>query len=91
MQGINILNDLLNKYKDNFSILCFSDYVAMGIQIAVIIIWYVMKYTRFGRYIYSIGGNENAAIAFGIKFRELNLFLILIEGLLVGLAGMVLT
>lgn len=55
--------------------------------VITIIIWYIMKHTRFGRSLYAIGGNEEAAIASGINVRKNKYVVFAINGILVGIAG----
>jgi ribose transport system permease protein len=50
-----------------------------------------MKKTRFGRYTYAIGGNEEAANYAGVPVARYKLFVWGLHGLLVGLAAIVLT
>jgi len=52
-----------------------------------IITWYVLRHTRFGRSVYAIGGNEEAARASGINITRAKYTAYLINGALVGLAG----
>ncbi len=51
----------------------------------------VLTFTRFGRYIYAVGGNEAAARAAGINVSRVQLGVYTISGLLCGLAGLVFT
>jgi ribose/xylose/arabinose/galactoside ABC-type transport system permease subunit len=51
----------------------------------------VLNRTRFGRYIYAVGGNEDAARAAGIDVNLVKLCVYSISGLLCGLAGLVFT
>ena len=37
-----------------------------------IIIWYILNQTRLGRSLYAIGGNEEAAVAAGIRVERSN-------------------
>jgi ribose/xylose/arabinose/galactoside ABC-type transport system permease subunit len=50
----------------------------------------ILKYTRIGRYIYAVGGNETAARASGIRVNRVKLFAYIMCGGLAGLAGIVL-
>jgi inositol transport system permease protein len=50
----------------------------------------LLKHTKFGRYLYSIGGNEDAAIASGINTKRIKLRAYLILGALSGFAGVIL-
>jgi ribose/xylose/arabinose/galactoside ABC-type transport system permease subunit len=52
-----------------------------------VIIGVVLNKTKFGRYIYAIGGNENAAKASGVNVTKVKLGVYLINGCLAGLAG----
>lgn len=51
----------------------------------------LMKKTRFGRYIYAIGGNEQAAHYSGVPVVRCKILVWSLHGLLVGLAAVVLT
>ncbi|TDL31021.1 ABC transporter permease [Jeotgalibacillus sp. S-D1] len=55
-----------------------------------IIMFYVLKYTMFGRHIYAIGGNEEAARLTGIKVKKTLVNVYSISGLLAGLGGVIL-
>ncbi len=46
--------------------------------------------TRFGRYIYAVGGNEEAALVSGVDTRAVKLAVYSLSGLLAGLGGVVL-
>ncbi|MFT3704077.1 MAG: ribose ABC transporter permease [Agriterribacter sp.] len=50
----------------------------------------ILKYTRIGRYIYAVGGNENAAKASGIRVSWVKIFAYIMCSGLAGLAGIVL-
>jgi inositol transport system permease protein len=49
--------------------------------------WYVLKHTRFGRALYAIGGNQEAAKASGIGVNSVKVGAFMVNGLLVGIAG----
>ena len=51
----------------------------------------VLNRTRFGRYVYAIGGNEDAARASGINVKLVKLGVYAISGFYCGLAGLVFT
>jgi ribose/xylose/arabinose/galactoside ABC-type transport system permease subunit len=51
----------------------------------------LLRYFRIGRYIYAVGGNENAAIVSGINAKKVKLFVYAFSGLLCGLAAVILT
>src|SRR6266511_3527397 len=52
--------------------------------------WFVLKRMVLGRYVYAIGGNREAAFLAGINVKRVILTVYLLNGLLVGLAGLVL-
>jgi inositol transport system permease protein len=51
--------------------------------------WYILNNTRFGRSLYAIGGNAEAANASGIKVSRTKFLCYIINGFLVGLAGII--
>src|SRR5918996_870430 len=70
----------------------------LGIPIPVIILAAVaigahvmLNNTRFGRHIYAIGGNEQAALISGLNVGRIKIGVYTIAGLLAGLAGLVLS
>ena len=70
----------------------------LGIPILIIILIFmfiicsvILNKTILGRYIYALGGNEQAAGASGINVSQVKLAVYSISGLLAGLAGILLT
>lgn len=55
--------------------------------VITVIIWYILNHTTFGRSLYAIGGNEEAAIASGINVVKSKYKAFIINGILVGIAG----
>jgi inositol transport system permease protein len=53
----------------------------------LIITWYLLRHTVFGRSIYAIGGNEEAANASGINVNKIKMRAFIINGIFVGIAG----
>lgn len=49
--------------------------------------WYILNHTKFGRSLYAVGGNEEAAIASGINVHKVKYTAFIINGIFVGLAG----
>lgn len=62
-------------------------YIMLGVYLVIFI---MLKYTMFGRHIYAIGGNEEAARLTGIKVEKTLIKVYAISGLCAGLAGVVL-
>ncbi|MDF2844622.1 MAG: permease component of ribose/xylose/arabinose/galactoside ABC-type transporter [Herbinix sp.] len=52
-----------------------------------IIVWYILRHTKLGRSLYAIGGNQEAAIAAGINVKKNKYIVFIINGVLVGIAG----
>lgn len=61
------------------------------LAVVVIIMYIVMHWTRFGRYVYAVGGNVNAAIASGVSVFWTKTLCYTISGVLTGLAGVIFT
>ncbi|WP_025820189.1 ribose ABC transporter permease [Shewanella marina] len=71
---------------------------ALGIPIPVWLmvivfaaIWYLLNHTRFGRYIYAIGGNESAARLSGINVDRVKIGVYALCGTLAALAAIIVT
>ena len=52
---------------------------------------FVLRWTRFGRYLFAIGGNENAALLTGVPVRVVKTAVYMISALSAGIAGIVQT
>jgi putative xylitol transport system permease protein len=59
--------------------------------VVFLVSWFVLNRTRFGRYIYAVGGNPHAAKTSGINVARLRFLVYVISGGLSGLAGMILS
>lgn len=67
-----------------------NDFAPAVILAAVIILFaIIMKYTRFGRYVYAIGSNEDSARLAGIRVDKTKEMIYMCSGLLTGLAAMI--
>jgi ribose transport system permease protein len=51
----------------------------------------VSRKTRFGRYIYAVGGNERAALLTGLRVDRIKLGVYMLGGVLAGVAGLIVT
>lgn len=60
--------------------------IVLGVTVVV---WYLFNHTRYGRNLYAIGGNRNAAEASGINTKKNIYISYAINGLLAGLAGVI--
>jgi len=72
--------------------------VILGIPFPVIIFafvfilaWITLYKTRFGRYIYAVGGNEKSATVSGINTKLIKFSVYIISGVLCALGGLILT
>ncbi|MDQ3937862.1 MAG: ABC transporter permease [Chloroflexota bacterium] len=70
--------------------------VLLGIPVPIILLAIVavgahlmLNKTRFGRHVFALGGNEQAARVSGINLRRVKIAIYVFSGLLAGLAGMV--
>lgn len=84
------------------NILQLGDYVNIGqgmvgpipvpviiVILITIVIWYIVSNTRYGRGIYAIGGSRSAAEASGINSKKSIYVSYIINGILIGIAGMI--
>ncbi|MDD1780041.1 ribose ABC transporter permease [Enterovibrio sp. ZSDZ35] len=76
----------------------FGTGYALGIPVPVWLmvivfaaVWYLLNHTRFGRYIYALGGNESATRLSGIDVDKVKIGAYAICGLLAALAGIIVT
>jgi len=53
--------------------------------------WVVLRYTRFGRHVYAVGDNMDAARLLGLKVDRVLVITYVVSGAFAGLAGVVLT
>lgn len=72
--------------------------VVLGVPFPVIILIIMalvsrvlLKHTKFGKYTYAIGGNENAAVVSGVNIDKYKILIYTYAGMLSGLAGVVLS
>ncbi len=73
-----------------------NNFLIMPILVWIsIIVFFVMRFllykTKFGLYMYEIGGREEAALVAGINVKKYKVMVYALSGLLSGLAGMMLT
>ena len=59
--------------------------------VAVLVVWFLVKRTTFGRYVVAVGGNRSASFLSGHPVRRTLLAVYVISGLLAALAGIVAT
>ncbi len=59
--------------------------------IVILLTHLMLNYTRFGRHVYAIGGNETAARVSGVNLGRTKVLIYAFSGLMAGLGGVVLT
>jgi galactofuranose transport system permease protein len=67
-------------------------FIHPGVIIALVtmfFVWYMLKYTRFGRNLFAIGGSETSALLMGINVKRTKFIAYVLEGFLAALAGFV--
>jgi ribose transport system permease protein len=60
------------------------------LAVVALLVYYVLEHTPYGRYLTSIGSNEQAARLVGLNVRRLKLSAFVLSGALAGLAGVLL-
>ncbi|SOE20196.1 inositol transport system permease protein [Spirosomataceae bacterium TFI 002] len=86
----------VSNLSDSFNFIGGGKVFGLPVPIIILIVVFVLssillRKTIFGRYIYAIGGNEEAAWASGINVQKIKLAAYAIGGGLAGLAGILLT
>lgn len=69
----------------------FPLYTMLILLVVFLLGWYILRYTRVGRYTYAIGGNENCAKLSGINFKKVKCFVYTVSGLCCGVAALLLS
>jgi ribose/xylose/arabinose/galactoside ABC-type transport system permease subunit len=89
--GINIQrDDFLGFITSQIRIDELALRIPMPLVIALVVyavVWVVLRHTKFGRYVYAIGGNETAARLSGIKVNQTKMMIYGISGLLAAMGG----
>jgi ribose transport system permease protein len=57
--------------------------------VLALITGFALRWTRFGRYVFSIGGNEKAAILTGVPVRQIKVAVYMVSALSAGIAGVI--
>ncbi len=72
----------------------FNSYIPVPVFIMIlIVIWAytVLRHTKFGRYVYSLGGNEEATRLSGINIERLKISIYSINGFMAAISGIILS
>jgi ribose/xylose/arabinose/galactoside ABC-type transport system permease subunit len=86
----------ISNLSESFNFIGSGEILGIPFPIIILIIVFsicsiVLKKTVFGRYVYAVGGNEQAAWASGINVNQVKMAVYALCGLLSGLAGILLT
>ncbi len=88
-QGMSMASQTFkNIYSGN---LAGIPYPIIYMIVVSIIMYIVMHWTKFGRYVFAVGGNVNAAVASGVNVFWTKTLCYTISGLLAGIAGVIFT
>lgn len=71
-----------------------DSFISMGVIIALVVVLiaiYLAHYTKFGRNVYAIGGNEQSAILMGLPVGKTKIMIYTLSGFCSSLAGIVFT
>ena len=64
---------------------------ALILLVLAVIAYILMHWTKFGRYVYAIGGNRDAAIASGVNVYWVTVWTYVISGIFTGVAALIMT
>ena len=82
---MNLPSYITGLTRDKFLGIPYSVYIT-GVLVAVT--WWILRYTRFGRAVYAVGGNQDAAIRAGINVRKTLMGVYVFTGVMCGFAGL---
>ncbi len=86
----------IGNLSDSFQFIGQGDFLGIPIPILIfigvcIISFVLLNKTKFGKYVYAIGGNEQAAVIAGVNVDKYKIMIYSYAGLLSGLAGIIVT
>lgn len=82
---MNLPPYITNLTRVKFCGLPYSFYIMVAL---VAISWWILRYTRFGRAVYAVGGNQEAAVRAGIKVPRTLMGVYIYTGIMCGFAGL---
>jgi ribose transport system permease protein len=95
MGWVDFLPDYIsNIIKSNLPAWIFQS-ISLPVPVVILLIlfgigWLVLNYTRFGRHVFAVGDNDEAARLMGLNIDRVTILVYGISGLLAGLAGVIL-
>jgi ribose/xylose/arabinose/galactoside ABC-type transport system permease subunit len=80
---------------ENFAWLGKASIVGVPLSVILMLLtfvvgWFVLANTKFGRYVYAVGGNAEASFLAGVNVKKITLWVYIVNGFLVGIAAIVL-
>lgn len=84
-------------FPNEFNLIANAEFLGIPLQILLIVfpafllLQFILTKTTFGRYIYQVGENENAARFVGLNVRGIKLILYIISGMLSGVGAIIMT
>ncbi|MBU3177469.1 sugar ABC transporter permease YjfF [Clostridium estertheticum] len=72
----------------------FGSHISINVLVSLIVVAvsiYILKYTKFGRTIYAIGGNENSAMLMGLPVAKTKILVYTFSGFCSSLGGLLFT
>lgn len=64
--------------------------IAVIMLVMLMVLTFVAERTRFGRYVYAVGGNKEAARRAGIRVERIRVLVFMVSGLMAGMGGIIL-
>ncbi len=82
-------------FKESFSFIGQGNLLGIPVPVWILLLiavisGVILHRTRMGRYIFAVGGNEDAAVASGVKVKQVKFFAYLYMGILCGVVGIIL-
>lgn len=82
--------------ESNFTVIGNGRLVGIPFPVIIILVvvlaaWYVLTQTRYGRYVYAVGGNEDSARLSGINTDKIKSLVYVLSGITAALSGIVVT
>jgi ribose/xylose/arabinose/galactoside ABC-type transport system permease subunit len=80
---------------ESFAVVGKSNFAGVPLPVIIMLVtfaggWFLLSQTRFGRYVYAVGGNAEASFLAGINVKNITFWVYVLNGLLVGIAAIVL-
>jgi ribose/xylose/arabinose/galactoside ABC-type transport system permease subunit len=94
IDSIGIDNELLTELSALRIPLVFETSISLNVVLALVVVaaaFYVAHYTRFGRTVYAIGGNEQSAMLMGLAVARTKVLVYTLNGFCSALAGVGMT